>query len=66
MKRLAYLFLAIVMTVTMLSGCAGREANPAAEPQTSTRNDTAQTADKEKVVVACWGRLLDLPAVSSP
>ena len=56
MKKLACLFLAIVMTVTMLSGCGGKEAKPTAEPQ----NSAAQTGGKEKVVVACWGnQMLD-------
>lgn len=62
MKKFACLFLAIVMTVTMLSGCTGQEAQPSAKsaPQGSAQNGTAQTGDKEKVVIACWGnQMLD-------
>ena len=62
MKKFACLFLAIVMTITMLSGCAGQEAKPSAEPapQSSDQNSAAQTREKEKVVVACWGnQMLD-------
>ena len=58
MKKFACLFLAIVMTVTMLSGCAGQEAKPTSQP--APQSSPAQTAEKEKVVVACWGnQMLD-------
>ena len=62
MKKLVCLFMAVVMTVTMLSGCAGQGANPSAESasQSSAQSSPAQTAGKEKVVVACWGnQMLD-------
>ena len=58
MKKLACLFLAIVMTITMLSGCADQKAQPSAEP--APQNSAANTGEKEKVVVACWGnQMLD-------
>ena len=62
MKKLLSLLLAVIMAATMLSGCAGQEAKPTAEPaaQSSTQNGTAQTGEKEKVVIACWGnQMLD-------
>ena len=62
MKKFAYFFLAMVMTLTMLSGCAGQEAKPAEKPasQSSAQNGAAQTGEKEKVVIACWGnQMLD-------
>ena len=62
MKKLLSLLLAVVMAASMLSGCAGREAKPTAEPaaQSSAQDGTAQTGEKEKVVVACWGnQMLD-------
>ena len=58
MKKLACLFLAIVMTVTMLSGCADQKPQSPAEP--APQNSAANTGEKEKVVVACWGnQMLD-------
>ena len=56
MKKFACFFLAMVMTLTMLSGCAGQEAKPAEKPasQSSAQNGAAQTGEKEKVVIAIW------------
>lgn len=58
MKKLVCLFMAVVMTVTTLSGCAGQGAKPSTE--SASQGSPAQTAEKEKVVVACWGnQMLD-------
>ena len=44
------------MAATMLTGCAGQNANHG----TAGENSTPQTEKKEKVVVACWGnQMLD-------
>ena len=58
MKEILSLLLALVMAATMLAGCGVQETSPAAQPASQT--GTAQTAEKDKVVVACWGnQMLD-------
>ena len=48
MKKYVCLFMAIVLTVTMLSGCAGQEARPSGDsaPQRSAQNGGASTGEK--------------------
>ena len=56
MKKILPLLLAVAMAATMLTGCAGQNANHG----TAGENSTPQTEKKEKVVVACWGnQMLD-------
>ena len=56
MKKRLTLLLAVAMAATMLTGCAGQNANHG----TAGENSTPQTEKKEKVVVACWGnQMLD-------
>ena len=56
MKKILTLLLAVAMAATMLTGCAGQNANHG----TAGENSTPQTEKKEKVVVACWGnQMLD-------
>ena len=58
MKEILSLLLALVMAATMLAGCGVQETSPAAQP--ASQSGAAQTAEKEKVVVACWGnQMLD-------
>ena len=62
MKKLLSLLLVLVMTASALAGCAGQGAKPTAEPtlQSGAQSSPAQTAQKEKVVIACWGnQMLD-------
>ena len=59
MKKFACLFLAIVMTVTMLSGCAGQEAKPTAQP--APQSSPAQTAEKENVLIGLTQLYTRLP-----
>lgn len=58
MKEILSLLLALVMAATMLAGCGVQETRPAAQP--ASQSGAAQTAEKDKVVVACWGnQMLD-------
>ena len=58
MKEILSLLLALVMAATMLAGCGVQETSPAAQP--ASQSGAAQTAEKDKVVVACWGnQMLD-------
>ena len=58
MKEILSLLLALVMAATMLAGCGVQETRPAAQP--ASQSGAAQTAGKDKVVVACWGnQMLD-------
>ncbi|MGI6195591.1 MAG: 5'-nucleotidase C-terminal domain-containing protein [Eubacteriales bacterium] len=56
MKKMVCSVLAMIMAAAILTGCGGQSTNSG----TTGENSTPQTANKEKVVVACWGnQMLD-------